>query len=678
MNRNINSPPPASAAALSLPEPCSPAADSRAAIADSRATGEMPAVALPPFYVTGGSLPEDACSYVERQADRDLLTALRAGQFCYVLDSRQVGKSSLMVRAAAKLRAENWRVAVLDLSACGQNVSPEQWYFGMLFAIGDQLHIEDELEAFWGKHAGLGLVQRWIEAVGQVALAQSSEPLVIFIDEIDAVKSLPFSADEFFAAIRECYNRRTRDSAFTRLSFCLIGVATPSELIQNPHTTPFNIGQRIALLDFSEAEAAPLAVGLSAGSGHGAALLGRVLQWTGGHPYLTQILCRYLAEQNSLHTIKDVDQACHTLFLTRQARETNDNLTFVRKRLLGDCVSDAQIAEMLHCYRRVLRGRGKILNDPTDPLVTTLLLCGLARAVTYEPESALRVRNRIYARVFNEQWVLDTLPDAERRRLRAAIRRDVARASISWLTAALALAIASWQFAVARNAAQQAAQSRDQVQQNRVAMEEQRAKIAGYQQNIMSLRQQKNETQKVAEMVGIARQQAERRREQVERDSKRVKTDADKSIREAITATRAANAREQAATRRASLAETRADKARQVQQQLLPEAGDAMLAGELTTHPGHEIDGLRLAARTIETVEKAASRAGPVRRSSARGRGGGGQISPDAPDAGGRGDYRPLFARRRPDSHGGNGSLRLPVGRAYRQTAAKNRGPTHS
>ena len=36
--------------------------------------------------------------------------------------------------------------------------------------------------------------------------------LVIFVDEIDFVRSLPFSTDEFFAAIRECYNHRTRDS----------------------------------------------------------------------------------------------------------------------------------------------------------------------------------------------------------------------------------------------------------------------------------------------------------------------------------------------------------------------------------------------------------------------------------------------------------------------------------
>ena len=48
------------------------------------------------FYITGGTLPPDAASYVERQADKDLLNGLRSGEYCYVLNSRQMGKSSLI------------------------------------------------------------------------------------------------------------------------------------------------------------------------------------------------------------------------------------------------------------------------------------------------------------------------------------------------------------------------------------------------------------------------------------------------------------------------------------------------------------------------------------------------------------------------------------------------------
>ena len=387
------------------------------------------------FYITGGTLPHDARSYIERSADSDLYKRLRDGEFCYVLTSRQMGKSSLMVRAAARLRREGVAAAVVDLTAVGQNLSAEQWYDGLLHLLSRALGLEDELEEFWLSEERLGPMQRWMQALREVVLEKVPGPIVLFIDEIDAVRSLPFSADEFFAAIRECYNRRSEDPEYGRLTFCLLGVARPSDLIRDTRTTPFNIGRRIELTDFSASEAGLLALGLQAGEDGPArpenqkeTLLRRVLHWTSGHPYLTQRLCQAVARDSGIQDAGGVDRLCETLFFSPGARESDDNLQFVRERLLR---SEVDLAALLNLYGRIHSGR-YVGNDETNPLVGVLKLSGIVRvegARNPGGEGRLVIRNRIYERAFDSRWVASNMPDAEVRRQRSAYRRGVLRAS---------------------------------------------------------------------------------------------------------------------------------------------------------------------------------------------------------------------------------------------------------
>src|SRR5207248_461812 len=179
-------------------------------------------------------------------------------------------------------------------------------------------------------------------------------------------------------------NRRAEEREFERLTFCLLGVASPSDLIRDTRMTPFNIGRRIELTDFTEEEAEILRIGLEVGDlgtpgrseKEARLLLKRVLYWTGGHPYLTQRLCQAVAATASRdegRRTKDggqagqglrrpssvlrlssarqlVDRLCESLFLARGARQTDDNLIFVRERLLR---SETDRAALLDLYRQV-------------------------------------------------------------------------------------------------------------------------------------------------------------------------------------------------------------------------------------------------------------------------------------------------------------------------------------
>ncbi len=389
-----------------------------------------------PFYVVGGNLHPDAPSYVRRHADDAPYDALSRGEFCYILTSRQMGKSSLIVRTGTRLAQDGVHVVTLDLTGIGQNLTPEQWYSGLLLNIGRRLDLEDELDDFWEERDRLSPVQRLVEALHRVVLLEVEGRIVLFLDEIDVAQSLPFSPNEFFAAIRHCYTRRAEDPDFERLSFCLAGVATPSDLIDDPLTTPFNIGTRIEVTDFAEAEAARLAEGLGRDADAASALIHRVLHWTRGHPYLTQRMCQAVQADESVRSDGDVDKLCEELFFSERAREQEPNLQFVRNTMLW---RDVDHAALLSIYRDVVRGRD-VPNDETDPLTGVLRLAGIVRVEAGQ----LRARNAIYEHVFDRAWVRESMPDAEIRRQRVAAQRAFLRTAAGAAVVVALLAAFAW------------------------------------------------------------------------------------------------------------------------------------------------------------------------------------------------------------------------------------------
>ncbi|MBD2329139.1 AAA-like domain-containing protein [Alkalinema sp. FACHB-956] len=298
-------------------------------------------------YQVGGSLRQNSPSYVVRQADLDLVMALNNGELSYVLNARQMGKSSLRVRTMHQLQQQGRKCGAVDLTLLGtRTTTPEQWYASFAASLIQSFRLEVQLGSWWRNHQELSLVRRLATFFEEILLPQVPGPIVLFIDEVDSVMALTFPTDDFFALIRATYDRRSEMPEYRRLTWALFGVATPAALIRDPQRTPLNIGRAIQLRGFQDHEVFPLACGLVGKVNQPMAVLKAILYWTAGQPFLTQKLCQ-LTMQSSQSTIQGtlnlppgtesfwVEQLVHKHILQDwEAQDYPEHLRTIRDRLL--------------------------------------------------------------------------------------------------------------------------------------------------------------------------------------------------------------------------------------------------------------------------------------------------------------------------------------------------------
>lgn len=363
------------------------------------------------IYQSGGSLPPDAPSYIPRQADDELFESLLAGTYCYVLTSRQMGKSSLRVQTVERLFDAGVLCAEVELLGIGsQEITASQWYGGIIQVMIASLGLRINRRQWLREHEDLSPVQRLGTFIEQVVLPLTDQPLVLFFDEIDSVLGLNFPTDDFFGLLRHWHEQRANQAAYKRLTVVLLGVATPSDLMQDNHATPFNIGRAIELQPFNFEEAQPLLQGLAIVTTEPQSVLREILDWTGGQPFLTQKVCQLYVQESAPSSQESgvrsqVFPSIQTLIQTRiiahwQVQDEPEHLRTIQNRLLRNTRSPQRL---LRLYRQILKKGGIPVDTSIEHL--ELRLTGL---VTRQ-QGQLTVFNRIYGTVFDRVWIATQL-----------------------------------------------------------------------------------------------------------------------------------------------------------------------------------------------------------------------------------------------------------------------------
>ncbi|MCK6542312.1 AAA-like domain-containing protein [bacterium] len=328
--------------------------------------------------------------YVERNADLQLKNIIEEMQRPgYVLVARQMGKTNLLFHAKGTLENEKRLFAYIDLSNLYDN--EVDCYRNIINII-----VESNLGV-------IGNIENDIDQIRRKSLSPHSEyyrclklilnkincELVIILDEIDALKSISYS-DNIFAQIRSTYFSRTNFPEFERLTYVLSGVVEPTELIKDKNKSPFNIGEKIYLDDFTKSEHDDFIS--KSGLQISTLISNEIYKWANGNPRLTFDICsdvESLVIEGRSVTVDLIEDLIKKKYLTFFDVSPIDHIRELIK-------NNKQLKNALIALRK---GRPE---EFTDEIKSKLYLFGI---ISSNFEGEIRIKNKIIEESLSEEWL---------------------------------------------------------------------------------------------------------------------------------------------------------------------------------------------------------------------------------------------------------------------------------
>ncbi len=328
--------------------------------------------------------------YVNRDADRQLKLIVKdMGRPGYVLVSRQMGKTNLLLHAKRTLENENCLFVYVDLSNHFDNVRD---CFNNIVDVAIDSHSNyftslKEKILFERKNENSLPAHKQHLSELRCLLNIYQGKIIIILDEIDALTKAQYS-DQIFAQIRSIYFSRVNYPEYERLTYILSGVVEPSEIIKDPKISPFNIGQKIFLNDFTKEEFSEFLK--KSNLELPKEVSDRIRFWTNGNPRMTWDIASEIETnlKKGIDTADDVDEIVKRMYLTTFDRPPIDN---IREILLSN-------RDLRKYFHNLIEGKSD--NIP-DHIKSRLYLTGI---VNYFDKD-ITLKNNIIKESLSLQWL---------------------------------------------------------------------------------------------------------------------------------------------------------------------------------------------------------------------------------------------------------------------------------
>lgn len=241
----------------------------------------------------GGAVPLGSSFYVVRPTDEEFHAAIaRRDSIVLVKGPRQVGKTSLLARGLQQAREAGAQVVLTHFQTLsGADFdSSETLLLALAETLAEQVDLKVLPADVWDARRSPNLnFRRFMrrEVLGSHA-QRASTPLVWGLDEVDRLFSCSFGS-EIFGLFRAWHDERALepDGPWGNLTLAMAYSTEAHLFITDLNQSPFNVGTRLELSDFTLAQVADL------NRRYGSPLrdegeLARHRELVGGHPYLVR------------------------------------------------------------------------------------------------------------------------------------------------------------------------------------------------------------------------------------------------------------------------------------------------------------------------------------------------------------------------------------------------------
>jgi hypothetical protein len=237
----------------------------------------------------GGAVSLDSPFYVVRSADQELNAAIdRRDSIICIKGPRQMGKTSLLARGLRQAKQSDIRTAFTNLQTMNVDdlVSAKDFYIAIADLLSDKLDVDASLASLWNPDRGANAnFERFIK---RQILAKIDGHLFWAIDEVDRLFTCSFGP-ETFGLFRTWHNARVADPSepWSKLTLALSYATEAHLFIKNINQSPFNVGTRLELEEFTLDQVADL------NRRHGTLLgegpeLNALYKLVRGHPFLVR------------------------------------------------------------------------------------------------------------------------------------------------------------------------------------------------------------------------------------------------------------------------------------------------------------------------------------------------------------------------------------------------------